>query len=602
MKSFFQTFFASTLGVLFAVFILSILSFFLLISMAAASDPSYYVKDNTVFELSLSGTLSDKDQSSPFDALFGSTFGSMTESDVVTSIRKAKENDNIKGIYLKTGLLDASLAAMEPIRKALLDFKESGKFIISYGEYYDPAIYLAASVADKIVFNPEGIFSFEGLQRITQFRKNQFDKLGIKYQVFKVGTFKSAVEPYIQEKMSDANRLQVTSYLENTWNHILESISESRNIPVETLNAYADKALMFSDGEEILSYGLVDELKFENEMADYLKEMVGVSDPKEITYATVKDMKAAEGKKKKNYKDKIAVLYAEGSIVNDFYPTTPLTGNNSLITPKAYATELKKLQEDDEVKAVVFRVNSPGGSASASEQIWQAVNELSEVKPVIVSMGTYAASGGYYISCGADAIVAEPTTLTGSIGIFGLIPNGEGLAEKMGLTFDEVGTNKFSTFGGAGFGIPFILSAYSRGLTEEESSLMQNYIEKGYDQFISRCADGRDMTKEEIDAIGQGRVWTGAQALEIGLVDQLGGVQDAIKLAAEKAGLENYSTARYPKEKDFFETVLEELMGSTQMKIVRTFMGSDSFEQSMFRKNVQTLEFRQAIMPEYLVY
>jgi len=601
MKSFFKMFFASTLGVLFATFILSMISFIMLLGMIAASDSSYYVKSNTVFQLNLNGTITDKDQSTPFDALFGS-FDSMTEKDIIASIRKAKDNKNIKGIYLKMELLDASFASLEPIREALLDFKESGKFIVAYGEIYHPGSYMLACVADKVLFNPEGIFSFEGLQKITQFRKNQYDMLGIKYQVFKVGTFKSYVEPYIQDKMSEANRLQVTSYLGSMWDHVLENISESRNIPVVTLNEYADKALMFSDAEDILSYGLVDALMFENEVGEYIKELVGVEKAKDVRYASLKNMKLVEGKKKKIQKDKIAVLYAEGSIVNDFYPTSPFTGTASIINPKTYAAELKKLKEDDEVKAVVFRVNSPGGSASASEQIWDAVNELSKVKPVIVSMGTYAASGGYYISCGANAIVAEPTTLTGSIGIFGLIPNGEELAKKMGLSFEEVGTNKFSTLGGTPFGIPFIVSAYSRGLTDEESRLMQDYVNKGYELFITRCAEGRNMTKEQIDAIGQGRVWTGAQAVQIGLVDQLGGIEDAIERAAEEAGLDDYSLITYPKEKDFFTTLMEEMMDGMQYKLIKSFIGTDIYEQKIFKKNVATFEFRQALMQEAVTY
>lgn len=601
MKSFFKTFFASTLGTLFAVFILSTVFFISLMGMLASSDSVYNVKNNTVFRLDLNGMITDRDQSGPLDALLGSG-ESMIEADIISSIKKAKENDKIKGIYLKAELLDASFATLEPIRQALLDFKESGKFIVAYSEIYLQTSYLLASTADKVILNPKGIFSFEGLQAIPQFYKNQYDKLGVKYQVFKVGTFKSAVEPYIQEKMSDANREQVTSYLNDTWKQVLNGISENRGVAVETLNAYADKALMFSQTEEILSYGLVDELLFENAMADYIKDLVGVEKAKEVTYATLKDMKAVPAKKEKAQKDKIAVLYAEGQIVNDFYPSSPLTGTAGMIRPKDVATELKKLQEDEEVKAVVFRVNSPGGSASASEQIWNAVMELNAVKPVIVSMGQYAASGGYYISCGATSIVAEPTTLTGSIGIFGLVPDGTELAKKMGLTFDEVGTNKLSTFGGRAFGIPFLVTAYSRGLTDEEAALMQQNVDRGYDLFITRCADGRGMSKTEIDAIGQGRVWTGAQAKEIGLVDELGGIKEAVKLAAEKANIEQYNTVRYPKEKDFMTRMMEEMMGSMEVRLIKTFMGKESYEQQSLRRSLDALEFQQAIMTEGIAY
>jgi len=601
MKSFFKTFFASTLGTLFAVFILSTIFFISLMGMLASSDSVYNVKDNTVFRLNLNGTISDKDQSSPLDALFG-TGESMIEADIISSIKKAKENDRIKGIYLKAELLDASFASLEPIRQALLDFKKSGKFIVAYSEIYLQTSYLLASTADKIILNPKGVLSLEGLQAIPQFYKNQYDKLGVKYQVFKVGTFKSAVEPYIQEKMSDANRQQVTSYLNDTWKHVLNGISENRGISVEMLNTYADKALMFSEPEDILSYGLVDALMFENAMEDYIKDLVGVEKEKNVTYASLKDMKSAPAKKEKVQKDKIAILYAEGQIVNDFYPDSPLTGTSGMIRPKDIATELKKLQKDEDVKAVVFRVNSPGGSASASEQIWSAVVELNKVKPVIVSMGQYAASGGYYISCGATSIVAEPTTLTGSIGIFGLIPDGTELAKKMGLSFDEVGTNKFSTFGGRAFGIPFLVTAYSRGLTDEEAALMQANVERGYDLFITRCADGRGMTKTEIDAIGQGRVWTGAQAREIGLVDELGGIKEAVKLAAEKANIEQYNTVRYPEEKDYITRMMEEMMGSMEVRLIKTFMGKDTYQQQSLRRSLDALEFQQAIMTEGIAY
>jgi len=599
MKSFFKTFFASTLGVLCAFLIVSMILTFSMIGMLATTETSYSVKKNTVFQLNLNGTISDKDQSSPFDALFGS-MESMTGSDIISSIKKAKEEKNIKGIYLNAGLLNASVTEVEPIRRALLDFKESGKFVVAYSEYFMPSTYYLASVADKVIFDPEGMFSFEGLSRTIQFRKKQNDMLGIKYQVFKVGTFKSAVEPYIQEKMSDANREQTMSYTNDTWKSMLTDISESRGLSIQALNDFADKLPLLMDSKEILSSGLIDELMFRNEVDEYIKDLVGVEKADDITYASFKDMKAAPAPKEKEYKDKIAILYVEGSIVNDYYPDSPLMGSGSMIRPKDVVKEMKKLQEDENVKAVVFRVNSPGGSASASEQIWNAVTQLKAVKPVVVSMGTYAASGGYYISSGATAIIAEATTLTGSIGIFGMIPDGEGLADKMGLSYDQVGTNKFSTVLGASVGIPFVISALSHGLDEEAGAIMQASIERGYDQFITRCADGRNMTKEEIDAIGQGRVWTGAQAKEIGLVDELGGIKEAVQLAAEKVGIENYSTVRFPKEKDFMTRMMEEMMGGAKVKVVKAIIGEEAYQQQLFNKKVQGYDFRQAIMPEFL--
>lgn len=598
MKSFLKTFFASTLGVLFGMFIVSLITVFIIVGMFSGGDQTYIVKDNTVFKLKLSGTISDKESNSPLDMLLGGS-GSMAESDIVSSIRKAKENPSIKGIYLKMEALNASFASASPIRAALIDFKESGKFVIAYGEIYHPESYLIASVADKVILNPAGTFSFEGIGRVFTFYKNQYDMMGVDYQVFKVGTFKSAVEPYIQEKMSDANRLQVNSYQNDMWNTVLAGISESRGIPVATLNEYADRALMFSEPQEIVSLGMVDELMFENEMDEYIKNLVGVEKVKDIRYASLENMKSVKAKKEKVSNDKIAILYAEGTIMNDSFSSSPLL-SGALIQPKSIATELRKLKDDENVKAVVFRVNSPGGSASASEQIHNAIVELGKVKPVIVSMGTYAASGGYYISCGADAIVAEPTTITGSIGIFGLFPDGKGLAKKMGLTFDEAGTNKFSNMGGKIIGIPFIVTAFSRGLNEEESRLMQTYVEKGYDLFITRCAEGRNKTKEEIDAIGQGRVWTGSQALGLGLVDQLGGIKAAVDLAAQKAGIEEYNIDEFPKKKDMMQELLDQFTGTTEARFMKAVIGSDAYEKKMFRKNFEALEFRQAILPEFI--
>lgn len=606
MKEFFKMMFASTLGVIIAGVILSILSFMMIVGMAASlgGEPKFLLQKDTVLELNLDGVINDRESTAnPFGMLIG---GGSTQSyglnDIVSSIEKSKDNDKIKGIYLKTGSTATGFATLEPIRKALIDFKESGKFIVAYGETISQRSYYVASVADKIFMNPSGTFEFLGLGSSQQYNKNVFEKWGVEMQVFKVGTYKSAVEPYIQDKMSDANREQVTAYLGDIWNHMLTGISESRNISIENLNAYADECLIFSAEERIVETGLIDGLKYGTEVDAYLKELVGQKEDDKLNLASVKDLKTVEDadKKKKPAKEKIAILYAEGDIVGDNQATPFNTSGH--ITAKQYVDELNKLKDDKNVKAVVFRVNSPGGSAYASEQIWNAVKELKKVKPIVVSMGDYAASGGYYISCVASKIFAEPTTITGSIGIFGLIPSGEQLAKKMGAAYDGVATNKHSLFGGNTLSIPFVGIGLlpARKFNNEESLIMQAYIERGYDLFLSRCAEGRNMTKEAIDHIGQGRVWTGNQALERGLVDAIGGIDDAINAAAELADLGDYKTQEYPVQKDFFTQLLEESKSGMGTRLSKALMGKEAWELNRIKSSWTGYDIRQAVIEEII--
>ncbi|MDR0506448.1 MAG: signal peptide peptidase SppA [Dysgonamonadaceae bacterium] len=602
MKSFFKMMLASTLGVIIASVILSVLSFVIIIAMAASlgSSPTYNLEKETVLKINLNGVIQEREDSNPFNELFkNSAIGSYGLNDILSAIKKAKENDKIKGIYLYAGYPSGGYATMEPIRQALLDFKESKKFIIAYGENFTHTSYYVASVADEIFMNPQGIFDFRGLATSIQFNKGVFEKWGIEMQVFKVGTYKSAVEPYILDKMSDANREQVTAFLNDIWKTLLTGISESRNISVDQLNRYADECLTFVTPESIVKYKLIDGLKYGDEVDTYLKEKLELKKDAKLKIAGVKDMKTVPGVKKKTEKDKIAVLYAEGEIIEDEAPSFLYSGHS--ITAKEYVKELNKLKDDKDVKAVVFRVNSPGGSAFASEQIWHAVKELRKEKPVVVSMGNYAASGGYYISCCANKIIAEPSTLTGSIGIFGLIPNGAQLAKRMGATHDGVSTNKHSNFADDVLSIPFIGIGLlpARPMNSDECVMIQAYIERGYDTFISHCAEGRSKTKEEIDAIGQGRVWTGNQALELGLVDELGGIDKAIKSAAELAGIENYSTAEYPVQKDFITNLLETSTESASEKIAQVIIGKEAFEQKRILNAWQNYDYRQAIMQEW---
>ena len=600
MKSFLKVFFAAFVGVLVGLFIFSIISVAMIGGMAGSmsSSSAFALKDKTVLMIDLDGSLDERKSGSPLNFLTGTS--SIVSNDILESIKKAKEKDQVKGIYLKCRSLSGGIASLEPIRKALMDFKESGKFVVAYSDSYSQGTYYLASVADKIMLNPKGSLDFHGLGMQLQFSRGMYEKMGVKYQVFKVGTFKSAVEPYIQDKMSDANREQSLSFMNDIWSHWLGEISKSRNISVETLNSYADKCLDFYEADSIVGFGMVDTLMYATGIEEYLKGLTETDSEVKLNLASVKNMKSVEGEKKKKNKNEIAVLYAEGVIRMNEDKSNFLS--ESTIAARKYIIELQKLKDNKDVKAVVLRVNSPGGSAYASEQIWNAIVELKKEKPVIVSMGDYAASGGYYISCAATSIIAEPTTLTGSIGIFGLIPEGEELAKKMGVTFDAVTTNKHGGFGGQIFGIPFIVSAYSRAFTNEETKMMQNFVERGYDLFITRCADGRSKTKEEIDQIGQGRVWTGKQALANGLVDKLGGLEDAIKTAAEAAEIDGYTVKDYPKKGDFMSEFMKGSMGGAKMKMAKLVMGDEDYKQQMLIQSLKNTEILVAEMPEYISF
>lgn len=601
MKSFFKTLLASTLGVIIGSVILMVLSIIIFAGVISAmgSSETYNLKDKTILKIELEGNLAERSDSNPISKLMGNP-ESIGLEDILDAIQKAKDSDEIKGIYIKAGALTGGLANIDPIRNALLDFKTSGKFIVAYADNYMQNTYYIASVADKVIMNPRGSFDFRGISSNLIFTKNFSDKLGIKYQVFKVGTFKSAVEPYIQDKMSDANRLQRTSYLNDIWSHMLAGISDSRKISVDQLNTYADRCLTFMPADSILKYNMIDTVMYNPGVEAYLKTLVDIEADKKLTLASVQNMTGVKATKTGDNKTKIAILYAEGAIVDS--DEGGLFGGGPTITADKYVKELQKLKDNDDVKAVVFRVNSPGGSAYASEQIWNAVVELKAKKPVIVSMGDYAASGGYYISCAANTIVAQPSTLTGSIGIFGLIPEGEELSKKIGLTFDEVNTNKYSSFGGTTYGIPFLFAGFSRSFNEEESLVLQKYIESGYDLFITRCADGRSKTKSEIDSIGQGRVWTGSQALKLGLVDKIGGIEDAIKIAAEQAKVTDYSIAKYPAKKDLFAQIFEDSFSNTKIQAIKLFIGEDSFEKSIIKQHIQSFDMQMAMMPDRISY
>ena len=480
-------------------------------------------------------------------------------------------------------MIGTSYASLQEIRNALLDFKESGKFIIAYGDSYTQGLYYLSSVADKVLLNPKGMIEWRGIASAPLFYKDLLQKLGIEMQIFKVGTYKSAVEPFTSTEMSPANREQVTAFIHSIWGQVTEGVSASRSLPVDSLNAYADRMLMFYPAEESVQCGLADTLIYRNDVRNYLKQWVDLKEDDRLPVLGLNDMINV---KKNMPKDKsgniVAVYYASGEITDYSGSSASEEG----IVGTKVIRDLRKLKDNDDVKAVVLRVNSPGGSAFASEQIWHAVKELKTKKPVIVSMGDYAASGGYYISCVADTIVAEPTTLTGSIGIFGMIPNAKELSEKIGLTYDVVKTNKFADVGNI-----------RRPFNEDEKTLMQMMIAQGYDTFVSRCAEGRNMTKEAIEKVAEGRVWTGEAAKELGLVDELGGIDTALEIAVKKAGLEGYTVVSYPAKQDFLSSLLDtKPTNYVEAQILKSKLG-EYYQQFGMLKNLTERSMIQARIP-----
>lgn len=580
MKDFIKFTFASLLGVLLAGIVFAILGIVSMVGMMATSDTETVVKENSIFTLKLNGTLSERASENPFQSFLGEENTNYGLDEILSSIQKAKDNENIKGIYLHAEALETSFASLEEIRSALIDFKESGKWIVAYGDQYDQGTYYLASTADKIIVNPQGSIAWHGLASQVVFFKDLLGKLGVDMQIFKVGTYKSAVEPFIATEMSPANREQTTAYITSIWNKLLEDISASRNLSVDSLNYYADQMMDLRPAQDYITYGMADTLMYKDEVLSYLKNMSNREADESLRTLSLEDMKNV---KRNVPKDKsgniIAVYYAYGEIDNS-------TSTDEGIDSKKVCRDLRKLREDETVKAVVLRVNSPGGSAYGSEQIWNEVVKMTAEKPVVVSMGDYAASGGYYISCAADCIVANPTTLTGSIGIFGMFPNMEKLfSDKLGLNFDMVKTNKLADMGDL-----------TRPFNAAESEIMQNYINNGYKLFVKRCADGREMTTEAIEKIAEGRVWTGATAKELGLVDELGGLDKALEIAAEKAGVEAYSTITYPAKEGMFSSLLNQSKNDYIEGKLEESIG-EYYHQFKFIKNLKEADPVQARLP-----
>ena len=582
MKDFFKFTFATVTGIILSTVILFFVGILLFFSAIASSDVETQVSDNSVMMLELKGELRERSQSVPYQALLSEDYQTYGLDDILSSIRKAKENEKIKGIYLQLHYLTAGYAAIEEIRDALLDFKESGKFVVAYADNYQQSLYYLASAADKVLMNPKGSLEWRGIASNPIFYKDLLDKIGVEMQIFKVGTYKSAVEPFIATEMSPANREQVNVYLSSVWGQITGDIAESRNLSVEALNKEADRMLMFYPAEESVKNGLVDTLIYKNDVRDYLKTLVGIDKDDDMPVLGIQDMVNV---KKNVPKDK------SGNVIAVYYAYGEIDGGSSASTEEGINSEkvirdLRKLKDDENVKAVVLRVNSPGGSAYGSEQIWYAVEQLKKEKPVIVSMGDYAASGGYYIACNADTIVAEPTTLTGSIGIFGMMPNAKGLTEKLGLNFDIVKTNPYADFGNL-----------TRPMNDGEKGLMQMYVNNGYKLFLTRCSDGRGISMEELDKIAQGRVWTGSTAKELGLVDELGGLDKALEIAVAKAGVDTYTVMNYPKKEGFLESLMNTNPGNYIKARMLNGKISDVYRQFGIIENFDKIDRIQARVP-----
>lgn len=559
MKDFLKYVLATIVGIICTGFIMGMMSLFMFIVMAISSSDTPSVKNGTVLRIQLSGTLNERAKENPFAQYLNNNIAQTQGlDDIITAIKTAQTNDKIRGIYLEGGTLISDMATAQELRKALVDFKKSKKFILAYADNYSQGSYYIASVADKVLVNPSGIVDWHGLASQPIFFTDLLKKVGVKMQVFKVGTYKSAVEPYILTKMSDANREQVSSFVGDIWKNICTDVASSRKISIEGLNAYADHYITFADAKDYVKAHLVDGLAYADEVRTLLRAL---SQQDKVNFIAPADLaKLAE---KKSGDGNIAVYYAQGNIVDAVADNSFMSNESYIVGPKV-VEDLDRLANDDNIKAVVLRINSGGGSAYASEQMWRAIQLLKKKKPVVVSMSGMAASGGYYMSCGADYIVAEPTTLTGSIGIFGMIPDAsELLTDKLGLHFDMVKTNKGADFGAQG-----------RAFNADEANVMQQYVNRGYRLFISRVAAGRHITPEQVDHIGQGRVWTGSQALKIKLVDKLGTLDDAIAEAASRAKLKDYDILSTPNKESWVDQILNSTVKRDYMEEkLRTTLG-----------------------------
>lgn len=574
MKSFFKYLFATILG-LFIFSIIWVVIFFSIIGAAMSGSKEVKISDNSVFELKLEGILVERhknDVISSFASEINSSVSEIALDDIMASIDKATDNDNIKGIYLHIGDFSASVASLQEIYKGLEKFKKTGRLIVAYADSYGNGTYYLSSIADKVYMNPSGTLALTGINISTVFFKDLLSKIGVEMQIFKVGTFKSAVEPFTQTSMSEANRLQLTTFINSIWTEITKTIARNRGISDTEVNLYADSGLFLDDAQTAVQHKLIDSLVYSSDMKEIIEKLVG----KDYNTLTIRDMKLT-AQNKEYSKNRIAIVYAVGEIDG--------SNKNDGIDSEDISEDLLDIADNDKIKAVVLRINSPGGSAYGSEQIWKAVSVVKSKKPIVVSMGDYAASGGYYIACNTDRIFAQPTTLTGSIGIFGIFPNIGGLTDKLGIKFDNVKTNKYSDFG-----------ATYRPMTTEERAILQRYINNGYELFTKRCAEGRNMNIDSLKAIAEGRIYSGTDAMRLGLVDEMGGLEEAITFAAKKANISDYTIKYYPSVKSLIEQISDIFSTSVEERIVKSQLGEN---YRLFRtiQRAQTTTGIKAIMP-----
>ena len=573
MKQFFGAFFGSILGILITGIVMALIiaaSIAGLVSKAQSfgKEEVTTVTENSVLHLHLNGEIKERGVKAPFDKIDIAPFlpkSVIGINDILQSLNNAKTDKNIKGIYLEISDPAAGFATLEEIRNAILDFKSSGKFVYAYSEVYSQKAYYLASASTKCFLNPQGEMEIKGLSSQIMFYKNMLEKLNVEVQIFRHGKFKSAIEPFMLDKMSDANRAQIETYLGSLWNHMIDGISKSRSISVDEINSIANN-LAVKSPEDAVKYKFIDELKYEDEVLNAIKKLVGTQEKDKLNFTNLEDYTPTV-KANTSSKNSIAVIYAVGEIVSGKGDADDKMGSERIVQA------IRKARLDDNVKAIVFRVNSPGGSALASDVMWRECVLAKKAKPFIVSMGDVAASGGYYISCAADRIFALPNTITGSIGVFGMIPNAQkALAEKLGITIDTVNTNKHSDVG-----------TILRGVTSDEHEYVQQSVEHIYDVFITKVAEGRKTTKNMIDSIGQGRVWSGADAIKINLVDELGGINAAITYAAKMAKVSDYKLVDYPKQRD----ALEEILSSSKDEMESRYMKTDLKQYYNYVKQIK---------------
>ena len=549
MKDFFKNVFATMLGLFLFGIVMSFMGFMCLIGIIASSSSTTKIEDNSVLVLKLDGSMTEQEEENMMNSLQG--ISSLSFEGTMKAIKKAKDDDKVAGIYLEAGQFGADLAQAEEIEKALLDFRKSGKWIIAYGENYSTLGYYLASTANKIYLNKDGMIEWSGIGGEKVYYKNLLAKVGIKFVTTKVGKYKSAVEQLTADNISDADREQTQRYLDGWWNTILATVAKNRSLNKDSLNAYADRVITLEAPENMQKYKLVDGLIYNDQIADIVRKQLGIDKEDDINKLTVDDINADDTPVTGEH---IAVYYAYGDIVDKASPQSIFQDDRQIVG-NDMCRDLEDLAKDDDVKAVVIRVNSGGGSAYASEQIWHQISELKKVKPVVVSMSGAAASGGYYLSSNANWIVADPTTITGSIGIFGLfLDRSELYTKKLSINYAEVKTNRNSVFGASGH--PF---------TPEQLSLLQNNVNRGYMLFKKRVAEGRKMTMEQVENIAQGRVWLGQDAIKLKLVDQLGGLDDAIAKAAKLAKMNDYETASYPSPLSTWEQLLGSYVGGDDL-------------------------------------